>query len=267
MRIVDPHVHVNGPADPAEILKHMDANGVERCLLISGPERASLPETRAKLLETKHIFEAAPERLGGLAWLNPTIPGMIGLAEEALEEMGYSGIKIIPDHWYVTDEAVEPFWEALNRLHASILFHTGILYAFDDSSRFCMPIYLEKLLHYPNIRFAMAHVSWPWTEECIAVMGRMRDAAGGSERWQSYVDITPGPPPHIRKQAVGNAVSFCGADRVMFGSDSTVPGDLECQAFCINDYKQIFDELGYDEATQERIFSGTADELFPPRKP
>ena len=179
--------------------------------------------------------------------------------------MGYAGIKIIPDHFFVYEERLEPFWEAMNRAEASILFHTGILYAFDDSSRFCQPLYLEKLIHYPHIRFAMAHVSWPWTEECLAVMGRMRDAAQPPEAWQSYVDITPGPPPHIRKQAVGNAIEYCGAERVMFGSDSSIPGDVGCQRFCIDDYKRIFEELGLDDATQERIFSGTADELFPHR--
>ena len=263
MKIVDMHVHVSGPVNVPDMLKAMDANGVERSIIISDFERVSLPETRKRLLETKTIFDQAPDRISALAWLNPTIPGMIGLAEKALNDMGYVGIKIIPDHWYVTDERVEPFWEALNRLKASVLFHTGILYAFDDSSRFCRPVYLEKLLHYPEIRFAMAHISWPWTEECLAVMGRMRDAAGGSERWQSYIDITPGPPPHIRKQAVANAISFCGPDHIMFGSDTTVPGDMYNQKFCIDDYMKIFDELGIDEETRQKIFAETADELFP----
>jgi len=109
----------------------------------------------------------------------------------------------------------------------------------------------------------MAHVSWPWTETCLAVMGRMRDAAGeGGSEWQSYVDITPGTPRHIKKQAVGNAIDFCGADRVMFGSDSVIPSDLSGQRVNIDEYLRIFEELGLSNQQCERIFSRTADELF-----
>jgi len=279
MRITDCHVHVRGEADPACILRQMDANGVHRVIVISRSERVSLQDTRANLLQTKRALDAAPDRIGGLAWVNPTIPGMSGLAEEALTEMGYVGIKIIPDHWYAYEERLEPFWEAMNRLRARILFHTGILYAYDDSSRFCQPVWLEKLVNYPNVRFAMAHIAWPWCEECLAVMGRMRAAAevGGWE-WQSYVDITPGTPPHIRKQALGNAISFCGVERLLFGTDSfcgsggleygvetELPGDLRSQKATIEADLRIFDELGLTEKQKERIMSGTANELFPSR--
>ncbi len=264
MRIVDMHVHIFGDVDISELIRQMDQNGVERSVILSMYDRVSLRGTRENLIKTRRLVERYPDRLDCLAFVNPTIPGMASLAEEALSEMGYAGLKIIPDHYYVTDESLETFWEAMNRAEASIVFHTGMLSGFDDSSRFCRPIYLEKLLNYPHIRFAMAHIGWPWIEECLAVMGRFRAAAETPDAWQSYVDITIGPPPHIRKQAVANAIAFCGADRIVFGSDASLPGGLDSQRRDIKEYKRIFGELGLDEATQERIFAGTADELFPP---
>ena len=49
----------------------------------------------------------------------------------------------------------------------------------------------------------------------------MRAAAGyDRSRWQSYIDTTRGTPPHIREQALANAIAFCGPDRVLFGTDS-----------------------------------------------
>lgn len=267
MRIVDCHVHMMGPADAGEVLRDMDAGGVDRILVCSTQERVSLPKTRANLLVAKELFDAAPNRIGGLAWIEPTLPGARGLAREALLEMGFVGIKIIPDHWYAYEERLEPFWETMHELKASILFHTGILYGNDDGSRFCRPLWLEKLLHYPNIRFAMAHISWPWCEECLAVMGRMRAAVRyGREGWQSYVDLTPGTPPHIREQAVANAVSFCGADRIMFGTDGRVPGGIGGQKDHVARDLAILGKLGLDEAQTERIMSGTADEVFAPRR-
>lgn len=262
MRIVDAHVHVRGEADPAEVLKRMDANGVARMIVLSTTDRVSLSGTRANLEVTRKIFEAAPDRLTGLAWVNPAIEGIADLTAEALADMGYAGVKIIPDHWFAHEERLEPFWERMNDLAAPILFHTGILYGYDDASRFCKPVYLEELLHYPKIRFAMAHISWPWCEECLAVMGRFR-AASGDRPWQSYVDLTPGTPKHIRKQAVANAIDFCGADHIMFGTDNTIPGDMKNQGERVQEYLGILDEIGLDEAQKERIMSGTADELFP----
>jgi predicted TIM-barrel fold metal-dependent hydrolase len=245
----------------------MDANGIARMLVISPQERVSLQRTRENLLLTKKLFEAAPDRLSGLAWLGPTIPGVRGLAREALEELGFVGIKLIPDHWYAWEERLEPFWETLHELHASLLIHTGILYGNDDGSRFCQPVHLEKLLHYPNIRFAMAHISWPWCEECLAVMGRMRAAAGYDKaRWQSYVDLTRGTPPHIRRQAIANAVAFCGHERLVFGTDGCIPNRLSEQPRHIQEDLAIFAELGLDERQKERIMSGTADELFAARR-
>ena len=266
MRIVDCHVHMKGEVDPQALLAQMDATGVARTLAISVTERVSLQQTRENLLQAKKLFDAAPDRISGLAWLNPVIPGMAGLAEEALCDLGFVGIKIIPDHWYAYEQRLEPFWEKMNGLRASILFHTGILYGYDDGSRFCQPLWLEKLLHYPRIRFAMAHVSWPWCEECLAVMGRMRAAAGyKTEGWQSYIDLTPGTPRHIRKQAVSNAIDFCSGEHIIWGSDSTIPGDPSHQAALIQSDLKIFAEAGLDAKQQERIFSGSTDELFPPR--
>jgi len=267
MRIVDCHVHMHGEADAAEVLRQMDELGVERILVCSESERVSLQTTRENMLRGKKLFDAAGGRIGGLAWINPTIPGAAGLAEEALCELGFCGIKIIPDHWYAYEPRLEPFWERMHALKASILFHTGILYGFDDGSRFCRPLWLEKLLHYPNIRFAMAHISWPWCEECLAVMGRMRAAAGyDKSRWQSYIDTTRGTPRHIRKQALANAIEFCGPEHVMFGTDGVLPGRLLSQKWHIETDLAIFDELGLDAAAQERIMSGTADEVFPAKR-
>lgn len=267
MRIVDCHVHQRGEADAAGVLRDMDANGVDRILVCSPQERRSLEETRRKLLVTKRLFDAAPDRISGLAWVEPTIAGMRDLAREALEEMGFAGIKIIPDHWYAYEERLEPFWETMNELRASILFHTGILYGNDDGSRFCRPLWLEKLLYYRDVRFAMAHISWPWCEECLAVMGRMRAAAGYDRSgWQSYVDLTRGTPSHIREQALANAVSFCGPDRLMFGTDSRVPDGLAKQKEHMEIDLAIFEKLHLDEAATERIMSGTADEVFAGRR-
>jgi predicted TIM-barrel fold metal-dependent hydrolase len=264
MRIVDCHVHVCGKVNPNTLLKQMDKNGIERVILISETERVNLEKTHMNLRNAANLIKTAPDRISGLARLNPLLDGINVLAERALQEMGFSGFKIIPDHWFPYEFRLEPFWERMNDLRASILFHTGILWGFEDGSRFCRPIYLEKLLHYPNIRFAMAHISWPWCDECLAVMGRMKDAAQEKGNVpQSYIDITPGTPRYVRKQALTAAIDYCGIDRLMFGSDCTVPSDLSAQHRTVEEYLKLLDEIGLNLEEKEQIMSATADSLFP----
>ena len=264
MRVVDCHIHLQGDADPRAILATMDRNGVDRILMISPLERKSLDQTRRNLLCAKKLMDAAPDRISGLAWVEPTIPGMADLAEEALGDMGFVGIKIIPDHWFAYEERLQPFWARMNTLSAHILFHTGILYAHEDGSRFCRPLWLEQMMHYPNVRFAMAHISWPWCEECLAVMGRMKHAAKYQvEAWQSYIDLTPGSRGHVARHAIADAIEMYGPDRIMFGTDNVLPGDMSNQKQRVENDLRLFDELGLSEDQKERIMSGTADELFP----
>lgn len=265
MKIIDCHVHVSGKIDVKSLLRKMDANRVERLILLSQYEKNSIEKSKEYLETTIAAVKEAPDRLSALARIEPTITGIGKLVDNAINNMGYKGIKIIPNHWFIYEKRLEPFWEEMDRLQARILFHTGIIYAFDDNSRFTQPHHLEKLLHYPNIKFAMAHISWPWCEECLAVMGRMRAAAGYvKNKWQSYVDLTPGTPPHIRFQAVKNAVEFCGVDRLMFGTDqNTANGhELSNQKKIIENDLLIFEKIGLDKQDQERIMSGTAIELF-----
>lgn len=267
MRTCDCHVHLMGEVRASDVVRAMDANGVDRILALSRYERSSTERTRENLLEAGALVREAPDRIGALAWLNPAVPGSADLAQEALEDLGFSGVKIIPDHWFACEERFEPFWERLDRLGAGVLFHTGILYTFEDGSRFCRPVYLEKLLHYPRIRFAMAHLSWPWCDECLAVMGRMQAAAEeGGFAWQSHIDTTPGTPPYIRRQALRNALDFCGPDRLLFGSDSTLPGDLAHQRNVLESDLAIYREYGLSDTQMDQIFSGTALDLFPPRR-
>jgi len=266
MRIIDVHLHT-APEDvsASEMIKAMDASGVAKTLVITRQERSDLAKMREQIVYTSKVIAEAPDRLGGLAFIQPTIPGAADLAAEALNDMGYIGLKMMPDHWYPYEERLEPFWEKMNDAKASILFHTGILWANEDSSRFCRPVYLEKLYHYPDIRFTMAHISWPWCEECIAVLGRLRAAEkrSGDRRPQCYIDLTPGTPRHIRKQAIANAFDYCG-DRLMFGTDCRT-SNMARQKDHIDRDLAIFDELGLTPEQKERIMSGAADELFPVR--
>jgi predicted TIM-barrel fold metal-dependent hydrolase len=250
---------MHGQPDAAAVLKQMDELGVARILVMSETERVSLQRTRENLLDAKKLLDAAPDRISGLGWVNPTIPGIAGLAEEALCEMGFVGLKIIPDHWYAYEERLEPFWEKMHALEARILFHTGILYGYDDGSRFCRPLWLEKLLHYPNIRFAMAHMSWPWTDECFAVCGKFRAAGGYKvENWRAYADITSGAPRIWKVDAMRKGLAYMGDTQFVYGSDCFRAEDPEALRRNLDEDRDILRECGCSKETMERVFTNNA---------
>ena len=146
------------------------------------------------------------------------------------------------------------------------LFHSGILFGNMDSSRFCRPAFYEVMLRFPKVKFALAHIGWPWTDECIAVGGRMRAAVhyDGSKS-QMYVDITRGTPGSYRVDALSKALEYLGPERLIYGSDDTAPGDLSYSRRSIDTDREIIcGNLGRPEEDFVKVARGNlADYLTP----
>jgi predicted TIM-barrel fold metal-dependent hydrolase len=255
--IVDCHVHSLGVENVDAILKGMDKAGIDKAVIFSpypspymGREERIIPRTAAGV--TRHlefsypnvtsekqreavefiarIQREASDRVIGFIWLEPRLKDAVQILEWAITSKELKGVKMIPDHWYPYDEFMYPIYRKAEELNIPILFHSGILYGFKDSSRFCRPVNYEVLLSFPKLRFALAHVSWPWVDECIAVWGRFRAALeeveGERKEVQMFIDATPGTPLIYRKDALQKVMAFGAEDYVMFGTDCTA-GRLE----------------------------------------
>jgi predicted TIM-barrel fold metal-dependent hydrolase len=172
---------------------------------------------------------------------------------------------MIPHHWYPYDEPIFPVYAKVQELSVPMIFHSGILFGFMDSSRFCRPVHFEALLHFPGIKFALAHISWPWTDECIATAGRFRAAVrrGESARQQMYIDLTPGTPPAWRADALRKALDYLGDDSLIYGSDCGRPMEAGAYTGVLNrDLKLFSEDLQLSAETQERILSRNLMRLF-----
>ena len=137
-------------------------------------------------------------------------------------QLGFRGIKMIPHHWYPTDASIFPVYERIEAMGVPALFHSGILFLYDDCSRYCRPVFFEALIHFPKLRFALAHISWPWVDECLAVLwslSRCRARRGGSSR-RCGSTPRPGTPPAWRREALHKAFSYADHSHILWGSDS-----------------------------------------------
>jgi len=78
-------------------------------------------------------------------------------------------------------------------------------------------------------------MSYPWTDECLAMAGKLQamQPVRGHE-WTCYVDITPGAPRIWQVEAMMKALAYLGDEHLIYGSDCSdpdngggVPADLE----------------------------------------
>ncbi len=111
--------------------------------------------------------------------------------------------------FYPGDSRAIKVYKAIAERRKPILFHSGILFDGQDSSRFNRPFEFEALINIEGLRFALAHISWPWHDECIAVYGKLlcvRNSRPGVMD-EMFIDTTPGTPAIYREEVLTKLLS------------------------------------------------------------
>jgi predicted TIM-barrel fold metal-dependent hydrolase len=141
--------------------------------------------------------------------------------------------------------------------------HSGILYFETFSSRFCRPAYYEALLQVPRFRFALAHIGWPWTDECLALFGQARSAKkSGYSTAEMYIDITPGTPPDYRENALRHLLNFGADDYLIYGTDLFLANVVSSAAARIKKELILFRKLKMTGKTADKILRRNFERFF-----
>lgn len=262
---IDVHIHTRGGEDGAKVLKAMDEVGLERVVLFSVPPHregggADRKDAHKPVLdEIAGLVQADPERLIGFAWIEPSLPDAAAAVDYAFGEKNLRGVKMIPHHWYPGDERARACYAKIEEHGKPMLFHTGILWGDSETSQYCRPAFYEVMLHYPGIRFAMAHLSWPWTDECFAVCGKFRHTAGyDPAKWRVFADMTSGAPRIWKVDAMRKGLAYLGDTQFVYGSDCFQAEDPEALGRNLAMDREILRECGCSAETMERIFTTNA---------
>lgn len=255
--IIDCHVHARGNESAAEIVRGMDVAGVDKIVLFAPPPASKWHESEFTMRQASEwlagVVRQAPERIIPFAWIDAALPGAADEVEHAIVDLGFRGLKMMPNHWYPSDEMAFPVYAKAQALGAPILFHSGILFGQADCSRFCQPVYYEALIHFPGLQFALAHISWPWVDECLAVAGRFRSHAQRSGApMQMWIDTTPGTPPLWRPEALQKTLAYLGDERILWGSDATGGTMPRAGQTLANDRAILHSVLGGNVETERR---------------
>ena len=259
----DCHVHVRGTEDAKKVLASMDKNGVERAVLL-GRSGKTLDEQKASNDGLAKLCSAEPKRLVAFARIDPRLAGIEGEIKRCREKLGMAGVKMLPDHWAPCDDFMMPIYKTIESLRMPILFHSGILWGNADSSRFCRPALFEPVIHFPKLTIALAHIGWPWTDECIAVCHRFVHLARHEKRKkpQVFIDTTRGTPPVYRSDAIRKAIDCCGVAPILFGSDTGGAEDLSNSAEHARLDAEILNDLGLSDEDIAAILRTNLDRFM-----
>ena len=216
--IFDTHVHAKGIGYSSdEIVASMDANSIRMQCMIA-PLYFEDDREKMKTVPPKERLEARralwrkngkaandyvaklakekPDRIVALAFCDSIAPEAPKELERAVSK-GCKGLKLFNIGHFPHDERCFPLYEKAAELGVPILFHSGIL-GDARNSRFHRPAEYEIVKLWPNLRILMAHIGWPWTDECIATAGM---CSHFEKIRQIHVDLTPGAPLEWREDA------------------------------------------------------------------
>jgi predicted TIM-barrel fold metal-dependent hydrolase len=265
---LDAHLHCTGRETADDVLRALDEARVEHGVLLAPMFAAGWQLGDADLLArgNRHLARLVnghADRLSGFAVVHPLHASAADALQRAVDA-GLVGLKTVPSGWFPGDDAVQPLFERASALRLPVLLHTGI-FIDGRSSRFCRPADCEPLRAHAGLRVTLAHLSWPWTDEALAVglIDRIHGIADDDAFFR--FDLSFGAPPPYRHALLRRALDVLGPGLLQFGSDCFLPcagAELRDRQ---NTLEALMDELALDEPTRARLWGGTARAWLAPR--
>ena len=245
MKILDAHTHLSGSDSgetPEGILACMDACGVEKAFVFAPLVDVhswqlvdkNLDDIRAHNQYCADVCSNDPDRLLGFCVLNPApalasesvekaVDLMIEEAQRCYHQLGLRGVKLVPTGWYPNDPQVIRLYRELAQLGMYVAFHSGIFLDGREGS-YCRPTFYEGVHQVPELKAQLAHLSWPWVDECIAVLG-METIFYGEDpsKWQLIADLSFGPPEDWQLGSWQRAIDSLPHQMICYASDAFWP--------------------------------------------
>lgn len=261
---LDCHIHIgSAQAGPERCRAALAERGMDGAIFISLPPPChrfaqELPTDPKVRLENLMAWTSWSEMAFPFFWIDPVDETADEQVDMALEA-GVDGFKVICGSHYPSDERAIPVYRRIAEAGKPMLFHSGILWDGKPSGVYNRPVEFECLMEVPGLRFALAHISWPWVDECLAVYGKILSA----HRWREltsemFIDTTPGTPPIYRREALTKlyTIGYDVENNVLYGSDTMAGrGHTKHTDMRMRQDGAIFDDLGLSEEQVEKFYA------------
>ena len=156
-------------------------------------------------------------------YIDPTADSAKDEVDMAVQA-GVSGFKMICSNYKVSDKRCMEIVSEIASKGKPVIFHSGICWDGMNSAENNRPGNFEALIDIPKLKFCLAHVSWPWYDECIAVYGKFNNAYSMRPdlSCEMFIDVTPGTPRLYRREVFTRMLKWSEYDfryNLMFGTD------------------------------------------------
>jgi len=260
----DCHIHMYTPEnDPEKFCREFFAAGGEEAIIFSPPPPGftalQQPYSGSERLNALNEFCRGRDFLHPFYWVHP-------LEDDAEEQVraalaaGVEGFKFICTDYYPSNPRAMQLYRIIARHGKCMFFHSGILWDGKASGKYSRPLEFECMLEIPEVRFALAHVSWPWCDEAIALYGKFSNAfRTGKSRSEIFLDTTAGTPAIYRQEVLTKlyTVGYPVEDNLLFGSDNDTTA---YDAATVNEWLQldrkILTDLQLDRQVIDKYFKG-----------
>ena len=261
MEIFDMHVHAqNTPPAPELLLSRLSEAGVYGCSVISNRPPEMTAETGSdfdsRLSEILGWTRGNEDRLIPILWIHPD-EADLGNKIRRASDAGVAAFKVICNNFYVGENKSMDMLEKIAETGKPVMFHSGILWDGAPSSPYNRPANWEALLELNGLKFSLAHCSWPWIDECIAVYGKFLNALSKGKTVEMFVDLTPGTPEIYREELFRKlfTVGYDVPNNIMYGTDCRTDNyRTEWTKKWLAIDTALFDKFNIPEKMRQKIF-------------
>ena len=240
---------------PKAFLKHLDAAGIDRAVLINyvAPEVIGFtPEVNPFVA---NYVKEDPKRLIPCGSIHPRHTRNVLADVEQVLRLGIRMIKIHPPHQLLFPndylngvKELEIIYRAAEANGIPVMFHTGTSIFPGARNKFGDPVYVDDVaVDFPKLKILLAHGGRPlWMETAFFLVRRHPNV---------HLDISGIPPKALLKYFPRLEEI---AAKTLFGTDWPGPG--------VPDIKQNLDQfraLPLSDAAREQILSKTALTIWP----
>jgi len=240
---------------PPHLLRHMDAEGIDRAVLVNYPSPDLMGFTERVNEYVAEYCRAAPDRLIPMGGVHPRFTKDAAAAVRQAHEQGVRALKLHPPHMAVEPnaylhglDALRALYEEAQRLKMPVMIHTGTSIFPGARSRTGEPMPVDDVaVDFPDLTIILAHGGRPlWMEQAVFLVRRFP---------QVYMDVSSIPPRRLLHYFPRLAEM---ADKVLYGSDWPAPGVRG-----MGEGLREFRELGLPEDVQRKLLQDNAERLFP----
>jgi len=240
---------------PKSFLKHMDAVGIDRSVLINYVAPEVIGFTSAVNQWIADYVKENPKRLISCGGLHPRHSQNILADVEHILRLKIRMIKIHPPHQLLFPndylngvKELEIIYRAAEANEIPVMFHTGTSIFPGARNKYGDPIYLDDVaVDFPKLKILLAHGGRPlWMDTAFFLLRRHPNV---------YLDIS-GIPPNALLKYFPRLDEI--AHKTLFGTDWPSPGVTD-----VKSNLEQFTALPIPVEMREQILSKTAASLWP----